>query len=44
MSRERAAFAEVLASEMVMRLDVMVRDVHTLARKVSKCIFCGDSC
>ncbi len=34
MSRERASFAEVLASEMVTRLEIMVRDVHTLAKKV----------
>lgn len=34
MSRERAAFAEVMASEMIARLDVMVKDVHALTKKV----------
>ena len=35
MSRERASLAEVVASEMVARLEVMVKDVHTLTKKVS---------
>lgn len=36
MSRERASLAEVMASEMVARLDVMAKDVHVLTKKVSK--------
>lgn len=35
MSRERASFAEVMASEMVARLEVMVKDVHGLTKRVS---------
>ena len=35
MSRERAAFAEVMASEMTSRLDIMSKDVQMLTRKVS---------
>lgn len=34
MSRERAAFAEVMASEMTSRLDIMSKDVQMLTRKV----------
>lgn len=34
MSRERAAFAETLASEMTSRLDIMAKDVQMLTRKV----------
>lgn len=34
MSRERAAFAEVMASEMMSRLDIMSKDVQMLTRKV----------
>lgn len=34
MSRERASLAEVLASEMIARLDVMVKDVHGLTKRV----------
>ena len=34
MSRERASLAEVMASEMVARLEVMVKDVHGLTKKV----------
>lgn len=34
MSRERAAYAEVLASEMTSRLDIMSKDVQMLTRKV----------
>lgn len=36
-SRERASLAEVMASEMVARLDVMVKDVHVLTKRVSRC-------
>ena len=36
MSRERAAFGEVLASEMTARLDVMAKDVQMLTKKASK--------
>jgi hypothetical protein len=35
MSRERASLAEIMASEMVARLDVMVKDVQGLTKKVS---------
>lgn len=38
MSRERAAFAEIMASEMVARLEVMVKDVHGLTKKVCVCV------
>lgn len=34
MSRERASLAEVMASEMVARLEVMVKDVQMLTKKV----------
>ena len=34
MSRERAAFGEVMASEMTSRLDIMSKDVQMLTRKV----------
>ena len=34
MSRERAAFGEVLASEMTSRLDIMAKDVQMLTKKV----------
>ena len=34
MSRERASLAEVMASEMVARLEVMVKDVQGLTKKV----------
>lgn len=34
-SRERAALAEILASEMVARLDIMAKDVQMLAKRVS---------
>lgn len=41
MSRERAAFAEVLASEMTSRLDIMSKDVQMLTKKVVECAeFC----
>lgn len=36
-SRERANLAEVLATEMVARLDVMGKDVQTLTKKVPVC-------
>ena len=39
MSRERATMAEVMASEMVARLEIMTRDVHTLSKKV--CVGCN---
>lgn len=35
MSRERASLAEVMASEMIARLEVMVRDVQMLTKRVS---------
>lgn len=35
MSRERASLAEVMASEMVARVDIMVKDVQMLAKRVS---------
>ena len=35
MSRERASLGEVMASEMVARLEVMVRDVQMLTKRVS---------
>ena len=35
MSRERASLAEALASEMVSRLEIMAKDVHMLAKKVT---------
>ena len=35
MSRERASLAELLASEMVSRLEIMAKDVHILAKKVT---------
>ena len=35
MSRERAAFGEVLASEMTSRLDIMAKDVQMLTKKVA---------
>ncbi len=35
MSRERASLAEVMASEMVARVDVMIRDVNSLTKRVS---------
>lgn len=34
MSRERAAFGEVMASEMTSRLDIMSKDVQMLTKKV----------
>lgn len=34
MSRERAWVAKVMTSELVARLDVMVKDVHMLTKKV----------
>lgn len=39
MSRERASLAEVMASEMIARLDVMVKDVQGLTKKVCVCAF-----
>ena len=33
MSRERANLAEVMASEMLARLEIMAKDVHVLAKK-----------
>ena len=42
MSRERANLAEVMASEMVSRLDIMAKDVQVLTKKViqlsAKCL------
>jgi len=38
MSRERANLAEVMASEMLARLEVMAKDVHILAKKVCVCV------
>lgn len=35
MSRERASLAEVMASEMVARVEVMTRDVQALTKRVS---------
>ena len=41
MSRERANLAEVMASEMLARLEIMAKDVHILAKKVcGKCVVC----
>lgn len=37
MSRERASLGELLASEMVSRLEIMAKDVHFLAKKVTAC-------
>ena len=37
MSRERANLAEVMASEMLARLEIMAKDVHVLAKKVCVC-------
>lgn len=34
LSRERANLAEVLASEMLARLEIMAKDVHALTKKV----------
>lgn len=34
LSRERASLAETYASEMIARLDIIVRDVHMLSKKV----------
>ena len=43
MSRERANLAEVMASEMLARLEIMAKDVHILAKKVcGKCVVCGE--
>lgn len=38
MSRERANLAEVMASEMLARLEIMAKDVHILAKKVCVCV------
>jgi len=44
MSRERASMAEVMASEMVARLEIMTRDVHTLSKKCKEiCIETQDN-
>ncbi len=37
-SRERASLAEVMASEMVARLEVMAKDVQVLTKKVCVCV------
>ena len=38
MSRERASLAEAMASEMVARLEVMVKDVQGLTKKVRQAL------